>query len=144
MKNLIFLVIAATCLTGCRTIQKLYKAESHTAEPSSIPDVYEITGVTANDYQWVQPVRCADSLVRVWVKRPGETEFRECNKYEIKVSTIGTGGGSFWFKREANPTFDSDGTLLRLVIKPYPVAPTGTEYRVQSMLVTGSSSSELY
>lgn len=134
----IIAIVVLVFLTGCNTLKREFGTHSEPAASSAVPESYEVTGVTALDFQWIQPVRCADSLIRAYVKTPGSSNFRELNRYEFKIDTTGTGGGGVLFGRVCYPTFDAKGNLITLRITQIPVAPRGTEYRIESTLVSGS------
>ncbi len=132
--KLLLIVFLAPFLVGCESLKRITDGASEThPNQVSTPVDYKVTGVTAIDYQVIQPVRCVGSDVTVRVKRPGE-EWHDCNKYEVKIDTVGTGGGGVWMRRICYPTFDQQGKLISLVLTGKPVAPAGTEYEIRSVL----------
>lgn len=126
-------VLVAFFSTGCRTIQKLYKSESHPAAPT--PDILTVTGNISVDNQLIQ-IRTLDSSIEAKVKRPGETSWYTCNKYEFKILSNGIA-----FSHEV--TMLPDGRLTWMV-PTVPVAPVGTQYQVTSYLQVGTSSREMF
>lgn len=144
MNKYVALTLIVFACSGCRTLNKLTDSEKHFTSPETYADVYTVTGVTKNDFYCVRPVRVRDSAIRAWVKTPDATEYRELNKYEFTAEVIGTETGRVTFKREAYPTYDSNGTLIRLVLTGRQAAPPGTAYRIQSMLLTSNDAPRLY
>lgn len=116
--------VALILLTGCNTVHRL------TSSPASLPDIYIVSGVTSVDYQIIQPIRCADSVISVKVKRPSETKFTALNNYEYTVILVGAGGGGIKFNRQV--ITGNNGVLY---ITGGPAAPTGTQYEITSVLV---------
>ena len=137
----IIIILVAFMLSGCHMMEKMYKSESTPPEP--IPDIIVLHGVTLADYQITQ-VRCYNSDVLVKILDKEETRWRVLNEFEVEISTVGSGGGAVWFKNKCYPTYDQGGRLIRLVFTGKPVAPTGTQYEIQSYLRTGSSIRKLY
>lgn len=142
-KFILTIFLISPFMIGCRTINKLFTAQEYPPEVVNLPDSYTIEGVTSSEFQVIKPVRCVDSLVRVWVKKEGALDFRELNKYEFKAETIGN-TGQVMLKRECVPTYDETGRLIKLVITAPQCAPPGTSYRIESTLIKNSAASRLY
>lgn len=127
LRNALLMTVMLT-LVGCNTLKRITSADHTDAASNTLPDDYVLAGATSVDFQIIQPVRCADSAVSVRVKRAGETAWRECNRYEVKIDTVGVGGGGVWFRRQA----EIEGSILHITGKP--VAPAGTQYEIRSVL----------
>ena len=131
MNRALFILIAVLPLvTGCESYKRITgDLDSGHAESAGLPDDYTVTGVTLVDRETIEPVRCLNSEIRVWVRTPGKTDFRELNDAEFSVYTTGPGGGGVRLK----------GEILIQSGKQYPqrrpAAPTGTEYLIRSVLV---------
>lgn len=111
---------------GCNQLHN-----AHSVPPNNTPpDIYTVTGKTAVDFQVIQPVRCVNSMIRVWVKTESDADFRELNEYEFKALTDGVGGGGVEFKKRVE--IQPSGSL---VIYQECSAPKGSDYKIQSMLV---------
>lgn len=132
MRNAL-LIVAVLSLSACNTLKRFTTAGS--TPPDPIPEILTASGTTVFDYQII-PIRCADSAVTVKVKENGT--WRECNRFEVKIDTVGAGGGAVYFRNICYPTFDSNGKLIYLVITGKPVAPKGTDYEIRSVLLHGS------
>lgn len=119
-------------LLGCKLLPQYKKDQPGN---TAIPNDYTVSGITLSDNQIVQPVRCVDSLITVKVLAIGETQWRTCNPYEARISTIGAGGGGVFFGRKSSATFDTNGNLLYLILYDVPVAPKGSQYEVHSIKI---------
>lgn len=119
-------------MTGCHTLQKIYKAESEPLQIQRTPDDYTVNGVTIVDFQIINPIRCQESLVTVKIKTLGMTTFRDLNQYEFACDAA---AGSVRFKKEVQIL--PGGNLL---LTGRPVAPAGTEYRIRSVRMDDSHS----
>jgi hypothetical protein len=82
-------------------------------------------------------VRCAESHVTVRLRRAGEDWYTP-NRYEVKVDTVGVGGGGVWFRHEFRILPDG-----RIQGTGRWVAPAGTEYEIRSVR-TGAGAAALY
>lgn len=109
---------------GCNFLHKTHSAPSNQA----LPDIYSVEGVTSVDYQMIQPIRCVNSVIRVWIQTPGGP--LELNSYEFLADPIGVGGGGVLFQHKV------DVVGASIVVYQIPIAPTGTHYMIQSMVVT--------
>lgn len=140
MKKIILIVLLSPMFVGCRTFKKMIDgAESRPPAQTVLPDTYTVEGISNTDYPVAYEIRCIDSLIRVWVKAPGSSDYRELNRYEFKVNTVSAGGGSVWFRKEAHAAFDDDGKLLTIQFTSNPVARNGTLYRIESSLISQST-----
>ena len=127
MKKYLFLLCLVP-LVGCNTLNKLMMRPEETPAPQVPADV-TVAGTIAVLNQSIS-VRTVDSELKVKVRKPGEMDFRELNKYEFKIYT-----GSIVFGHQV--TINSGGTLSWKI--PYEmVAPAGTEYQIRSVLVQSS------
>ncbi len=120
---LVFLLLAP--LTGCnvlRAIAPQYEKDRPASGTPTLPNDYTLTGTTTQNFQLIAPVRVADSVLVVRVKRAGE-EWETLDKFEVFTSSKGVGGGSvrFWYRNLVV------GGVAR------PVAPTGSEYSIRSV-----------
>lgn len=120
-----FLLFAA----GCNNLHKLpgFGEEKRPEDNSPRGDLVTYTGTTVFDNQIIQPVRTINCAILVRVKRPGE-DWVECNKYEIRIDTVGPGGGAVWLLGKV----DISGGWI--VPRHKPVAPVGTQYEIASLL----------
>jgi hypothetical protein len=133
------LVVMCVALNACNTLHRITNPEHQSSSgPAPLATDYQVTGTTSINYQIIAPVRCVDSTVRVWVKKPSAADFRELNRYEFKIHTEGVGGGGIEFTREAIANFAPNGDLLNLFISTNPTAPAGTQYKIESTLMASA------
>lgn len=126
MKNIITILILSIPLVGCNAVRKVfpqYEKDKAAPEVAALPDDYTVTGVTATDYQLIAPVRVVNSAIAVKVKRVGE-DWHQCDKFEIALSTRGTGGGAVRFQWQS--------VIVNGIARP--VAPAGTQYEIRSVV----------
>lgn len=127
--NVKLLILICLPLGACNTVNRLTGGpDSRPAENHVLPDVYEVTGVTAVDRQTIQPVRVVGSSIEVWVSTPGAAKFRQLNYAEYYADEYGPGGGGVWLKGEIIIQGGIQYPQGR------PAAPTGSRYRIRSTL----------
>lgn len=126
MKRIFF--ILCLFLNGCH----LLKPKSYDASQGD----YVLSGVTATDYQIIEPIRCVDSVITVKIKTPDAVDYRELNRYEYQPITKGTGGGGVRLGKKVLIV----GNRLKIINEP--AAPTGSLYEIHSTLIVNAK--ELY
>jgi hypothetical protein len=124
------LFVALFPLASCQGAKRILDGPTSTP-PDAIPATIVLGGYTVVDYQGFAPFRTVNSTVTVRVKRSGE-DWHTCNKYEARIDTTGTGG--VFFRTTCYATFDDNGTLTYFYNTGKPMAPTGTQYEITSIL----------
>ncbi len=124
MRVSIALAVLSLFLSGCNVVRKALPQyeKDRPNEATTLPDDYTVTGVTTENFQLV-PIRVADSVVVVRVRRVGE-DWMQCDKFETLLLRKGTGGVRLWYRN----------LIVGGVARP--VAPIGTQYEIRSIVTS--------
>ena len=124
MKNIVMTLPLLLMFVGCSQLKKLGIGSEHR---DSDPIPMTAQGTATIDYQTIAPID-TNGLVRAWVKKPGQEDFRELNycEYTVSVSAV-------IFNQECFPYYDREGNITSIHKYPRPAVPTGSQYRVETV-----------
>lgn len=136
MKKILLLTFMLGTLNACNGFKKLTDGSTQPNMTSpTLPNDYFVTGVTSTDKDLIAPVRCKNSVVKVWVKIPGALDYREAYRVEFYADTVGAGGGGVYFENEYVSVATLNGEPTGFVLTGRPLAPKGTAYKIESTLI---------
>jgi len=130
--NFIALNLILGVFTGCNVLHKLNNTDSTPGQVNTLPADYTVTGTVLNSV--VQPIRCAGSKVTAQIKIPGAIDFRDVSSYEMQCLGEGDQGFVQFGNSEVLPLPNG-----KLWLTGKPVTPSGTEYKIRSVLNAANS-----